>query len=579
MNLFENILEFTCAQVQGINPAWPTDRIAVEVPKDAAHGEMATNAAMVLAKEAGMNPRALAEQIAEKLRTHPDIIAVTLAGPGFINMSFKSDFWRALVANILEAQTNFGAVAKRSRDKINVEYVSANPTGPLHAGHVRGAVLGDALCNLLSFAGYDVVKEYYLNDYGNQVNILAQSVFLRYCEALGEKIEIPEGCYPGEYLMPVGAALAARDGDKWKDAEEGDWLPVFRQFAIDEMMKLIRADLASVGIEHDVITSERKLVEDGAVQSAFDYLQSKGDIYFGTLEPPKGELPDDWEPREQHLFRATDYGDDVDRPMKKSDDTWTYFASDVANHYDKYMRGAMKMVTAVGADHAGYVKRLEAATRAVTDRKGELKVLVFQIVRMLEDGQVVRMSKRAGNVILLSDVVERVGKDVVRLIMLTRKPDQIIDFDFAKVTEQSKDNPVFYIQYAHARVCSVLRKAQEIFGDAGSVSWDDHALSQSDFSHLVSAAEISLIRKLAQWPRLVAVAADHREPHRIAFYLQELAAELHSLWTAGKDDATLRFILEDDVKKTSARLALLRAAALVISAGLGIIGVVPAQQM
>ncbi|HRJ12060.1 MAG TPA: arginine--tRNA ligase [Alphaproteobacteria bacterium] len=576
MNLFDDVLMFVRDQLAAMNPAWPLDRVTVEVPKDPTHGEMATNAAMVLAKEAGMNPRALAEAIAEKLRAHPRIAEVTLAGPGFINLKFKPEFWRALLADVLSAGIKFGANAPKSLEKINVEYVSANPTGPLHAGHMRGAVLGDALCNLLLFYGHDVTKEYYLNDYGNQVNILAQSVHLRYREALGETIEIPEGCYPGDYLVPVGQALAARDGGRWLNAPEAEWLPVFREYGIEAMMELIRADLATIEVKHDVITSERKLVEDGAVQKTFDYLQQHNDIYFGQLEPPKGELPEDWEPREQWLFRSTEYGDDVDRPLKKSDGSWTYFASDVANHYDKYLRGALKMVTAVGADHAGYVKRMEAATRAVTDRKGELKVLVYQMVRMLDNGQIVRLSKRAGNIILLSDVVERVGKDVVRLIMLTRKPDQIIDFDFAKVTEQSKDNPVFYIQYAHARVCSVLRHAAEILPD---MKTDDIALAAADMTLLETDAEIAMIRKLAEWPRMVAIAAQHREPHRIAFYLQEVAAELHSLWTAGKDDTTLRFILPDDAKKTAARLALLRSAALVIAAGLGIIGVAPAEQM
>lgn len=576
MNLFEDVLKFVREQVAAINSAWPLDRIAVEVPKDPTHGEMATNAAMVLAKEAGMNPRALAEQITEKLRTHPQVAEVTLAGPGFINMKFKTDFWRGLIGDVLKSGKSFGANPSKSREMINVEYVSANPTGPLHAGHMRGAVLGDALCNLLAFAGHDVVREYYLNDYGNQVNILAQSTYLRYREALGETIEIPEGCYPGDYLVPVGEALAARDGKKWLDADEADWLPMFRQYAIDAMMDLIKQDLVTIGVQHDVITSERDLVEQGKVQEAFDYLQGHGDIYFGQLEPPKGELPEDWEPREQWLFRSTDYGDDVDRPLKKSDGTWTYFASDVANHYDKYHRGALKMVTAVGADHAGYVKRMEAALRAVTDRKGELKVLVYQMVRMLENGQIVRMSKRAGNVVLLSDVVERVGKDVVRLILLTRKNDQVIDFDFAKVTEQSKDNPVFYIQYAHARVCSVLRNAAEILP---AEKFDDAALAKADLALLETNAEIAMIRKLAEWPRLIAIAAEHREPHRIAFYLQEVAAELHSLWTAGKDDTSLRFILENDAKKTAARLALLRCAALVIAAGLAIIGVEPVEQM
>jgi len=576
MNLFEQMNQFVRAQVAAINPAWPLDRITVETPKDPAHGEMATNAAMVLSKDAGINPRQLAEQIAEKLRAHPHVAEVTLAGPGFINLKFAPDFWRALVPEILREGPKFGAANIGQGEAFSVEYVSANPTGPLLASHARGAVLGEALCNLLNFIGYKVTREYYLNDYGNQVNVLAQSVYLRYREALGEAITIPENCYPGEYLMPVGAALAARDGDKWLKAAEAEWLPVFRQFAIDEMMTLIRQDLAQLGIVQDNVISEKKLVESGKVQAAFDYLQSHGHIYHGVLDAPKGELPDDWEPREQWLFRATEFGDDVDRPLKKSDGTWTYFASDVACHYDKFRRGFKRMVNVFGADHSGYVKRIIAVTRAVTDKQADLDIEIVQMVRLLENGKIVRLSKRAGNLVFLSDVIERVGKDVVRLIMLTRRQDQTLDFDFAKVTEQSRDNPVFYIQYAHARICSVLRHAAEALPHE---KFDDAALADADLKLLDGTAEIAMIRKLAEWPRLVVAAALAREPHRIAFYLQELAAELHSLWTAGKDDATLRFILPESPEKTAARLALLRAAALVIASGLGIIGVEPAHQM
>jgi len=576
MDLFAQITQFVCAQVAAINPAWPPDRITVETPKDATHGEMATNAAMVLAKEAGMPPRVLAEQIAERLQTHPQIVEITLAGPGFINLKFTPDFWRALVPEILSAGKKFGATNIGKNEKFSVEYVSANPTGPLLASHARGAVLGEALCNLLSFAGYDVTREYYLNDYGNQVQVLARSVYLRYRQALGETIEIPKDCYPGDYLIPVGQALAARDGNKWMDAVEDLWLPIFREFAIAEMMKLITADLAALGIEQDNVISEKHLVESGAVQAAFDHLKSQGHIYYGQLEAPKGELPDDWEPREQWLFRATNFGDDVDRPLKKSDGTWTYFASDLACHYDKFLRGHKLMTNVWGADHSGYIKRMVAGTDAVTDQQGKLDIKIVQMVRLMENGQAVRLSKRAGNLVFLSDVIERVGKDVVRLIMLTRRQDQTMDFDFARVTEQSRDNPVFYIQYAHARICSVLRHAAETLP---AEKFDDAALTAANLKLLESDAEIAMLRRLAEWPRIVAAAAEVHEPHRIAFYLQEVAAELHALWTAGKDDAELRFILPDQPAKTVARLALLRTVALVIAAGLGIIGVEPVEQM
>ncbi len=576
MNIFQDVKLFVQQEMAVLLPNLPLDKITVEAPKDAAHGDMATNAAMVMAKPAGQNPRALAEQLAARLKSHPQVTDVTVAGPGFINLQLSPSFWQGQVKTILQSGARYGAADVGQGQPFNVEYVSANPTGPLLASHARGAVFGDALCNLLEFVGYKVCREYYLNDYGNQVNVLARSVYLRYREALGETVTIPDGCYPGEYLIPVGQALAAREGDTWLNAAEDEWLPLVRAFAIDEMMKIIKADLELLGIVQDVVLSERHLVESGAVQAAFDKLQADGHIYFGQLEAPKGEKPEDWEPRDQYLFRATDFGDDVDRPLKKSDGSWTYFASDVACHFDKFQRGFKLMANVFGADHAGYVKRIIAATRAVSGQQAALDIKTVQLVRLLENGQLVKLSKRAGNLVFLSDVVERVGKDVVRLIMLTRRQDQTLDFDFAKVTEQSKDNPVFYIQYAHARICSVLRHAAE---QLPQLKIADTDLTAADLSVLVAPEELSLIKLLAGWPRLVETAADLHEPHRFSFYLMEAAAAFHQLWTGVRDDATLRFLQPENPGLTAARLALLRATALVIAAGLNIIGVAPVEQM
>src|SRR5260221_1266409 len=460
---------------------------------------------------------------------------------------------------------------------VNVEYVSANPTGPLHVGHARGAVVGDVLAALLEKSGYQVCREYYINDGGSQVDTLARSAHLRYREALGETIaSIPDGYYPGDYLKETGRALAARDGDRWLGVPESTWLGPVRSFAIDAMMALVRPDLAAIGISHAVFTSERGLVENGAVDAALRRLGDAGLLYPGTLERPKGKLPDDWEPRPQTLFRATQFGDDVDRPVRKSDGSWTYFAADMAYHLDKYRRGSSVMIDVWGADHGGYVKRMQAAVKALTGGKGELDVKLCQLANLLDKGEPVKMSKRAGNFVTLREVVDEVGKDVFRFMMLTRRNDQTLDFDFAKVTEQSKDNPVFYVQYAHARAASVMRHAAEQFPDA---RLDDAALAAAPLDRLDDPLELGLIRLLASWPRIVESAAEAHEPHRIAFFLQEVAAQFHLLWTTGRDEATLRFLIAADPDLTCARLALVRAVALVIASGLAVFGVEPVEEM
>ena len=562
----------------GVLPAGSdTSRVTVEPPRDASHGDAATNAAMLLSKAAGMKPRDLAEKLAEKLREIDHIENVEIAGPGFINLRMADRFWLSQVSKVLELGTAYGQSDLGKGEKINVEYVSANPTGPMHVGHCRGAVVGDVLANLLAKAGYAVTKEYYTNDAGAQVDVLARSLHLRYREALGEDIgEIPQGLYPGDYLVEPGQKMAKRDGDKWVNAPEEEWLEEFRAFAIVEMMALIKEDLRLLGVSHDVFTSEDGLVKAGKVQSAFEHLEKKGDIYVGVLEPPKGKKPDDWEPRPQTLFRATDFGDDVDRPLKKSDGSWTYFASDIAYHFDKYERGFNLMIDIFGADHGGYVKRMKAATKAITGGEGDLDVKLCQLVSLFDNGEPVKMSKRAGTFVTLRDVVERVGKDVVRFIMLTRKNDAALEFDFAKVTEQSKDNPVFYVQYAHARVNSVFRQAAEAFPDQ---DFSPESLMNADLSQLSSEEEKLLVRRMAEWPRIVEQAAVAHEPHRIAFFLTEIAAEFHALWNKGRDNTALRFIVADDLAATLARLAMIRAVATVIASGLEVLGVKPVEEM
>lgn len=552
-------------------------RIAVEPPRDPSHGDVATNTAMVLAKRAGMKPRDLAEQLCQSLVKHESVTSAEVAGPGFINLRIADGYWRDRMRDVLRAGLDYGASNIGTGRKVNIEYVSANPTGPLHAAHARGAVVGDALALLLAKAGYEVCREYYINDAGAQVDTLARSTHLRYREALGEDIgAIPDGHYPGDYLKDVGRALAKRDGDRWLSMDEADWLAPVRAFAIDAMMAGVKRDLGLLGIDMHVYASERSLVTSGGVDAVMRTLDEKGLLYTGVLEPPKGKKPDDWEPRPQRLFKATDFGDDVDRPIQKSDGTWTYFASDVAYHLDKFDRGFADMIDVWGADHGGYVKRMRSAVRAVTGGKGALDVKICQIVHMMQDGKPVRMSKRAGTFVTLSDVIDSVGKDVIRFIMLTRRNDQPLEFDLAKVTEQSRENPVFYVQYAHARCHSVLRHAAEAmperdFGAAG--------LASVDLDSLTDSSELGLIKQLASWPRLVESAAEAHEPHRVAFYLQDLAAGFHALWNKGKDDATLRFIIEGDQAVTVARLALVRAVATVIASGLNVMGVEPLEEL
>jgi arginyl-tRNA synthetase len=534
---------------------------------------MATNAAMVLAKPAGQNPRALAEALAETLRQDPRVASAEPAGPGFLNLRLVPSVWQEVVRAAL-TDPGYGRSALGQGRKVNVEFVSANPTGPLHVGHTRGAVFGDALARLLDFAGWDVTREYYVNDGGAQVDVLARSAFERYREAHGLSPEIAEGLYPGDYLVPVGEALKEAHGDSLLDRPESEWLAPVRDFATERMLAMIREDLALLGIHMDVFSSEKALYGTGKIEQAIDRLRAQGLIYEGILEPPKGKLPEDWEPREQTLFRSTAHGDDVDRPVRKSDGSWTYFAPDIAYHFDKTERGFDFLVDVFGADHGGYVKRIKAVVAALTNDRVPIEIKLMQLVKLLKNGEPVKMSKRAGTFVTLRDVVEEVGPDVTRFAMLTRKNDVPLDFDFDKVVEQSKDNPVFYVQYAHARAQSVLRKAQEQGLDV-----NPRALAGADLSRLGHEAELKLARTIAEWPRLVEIAAKGFEPHRIAFYLYDLAGDFHALWNRGNDDGSLRFLQEGDPDTSRAKIALLRATAVVIAGGLGILGVTPANEM
>ena len=566
---FQKVVEQAVASLveQGMLPGGlDTSKLTVEPPRDFTHGDISTNAAMVLAKPAGTNPRTLAELLQPMLKIHADVSDVTIAGPGFINVKLKPEIWPRALQSVLQAKDSFGSSKLGNGVKVNVEYVSANPTGPLHVGHCRGAVFGDALAALLAFAGYDVAREYYINDAGAQVDVLAQSAYLRYREALGEDIgEIPAGLYPGDYLKPVGEALAREHGKALLG--QNDWLPLVRDKAIAMMMDMIRNDLAALAIKQEVFFSEKSLQTSGAVSGALDTLQKSDLVYIGKLPPPKGEVPADWEDREQTLFRASNFGDDTDRPLKKSDGSFTYFASDVAYAKNKIDRGFKQLIYVLGADHGGYVKRLTAVARAFAGDTVQVDVKLCQLVKLFRNGEPVKMSKRAGEFVTLRDVVDEVGADVVRFMMLYRKNEAPLDFDFAKVTEQSKDNPVFYVQYAHARISSVIRNAPANLG--GTV----------DFNLLTDDAEKALIRRVVEFPRVIEAAALAHEPHRISFYLYELASEFHSLWSKGKELPQLRFILEGQDTVTFTRLAFLRAIRYCLANGLKVLGVTPVDEM
>jgi arginyl-tRNA synthetase len=579
MNVFARVEQRVVAALEtlkseGTLPADLTvSGIEVSTPRDPAHGDLATNAALVLAKAARMKPRDIADKLREKLEVDADVAEAEVAGPGFLNLTFTPAFWQGLVRTILEEGADYGRATLGKGETVNVEYVSANPTGPMHVGHCRGAVFGDALCNLLAFAGYEVTREYYVNDAGGQVDVLARSVFLRYREALGDDIgEIPPGLYPGDYLKPIGAALAKKHGRDLLQKPEADWLPIVRAAAVKPLLKEIKADLAALNIKHDTFFSEASLTsgKKDKVKAAIEALRKKGLIYEGRLPRPKGHDDEEWEDREQTLFKSTEFGDDVDRALMKSDGSYTYFAGDVAYHYDKLQRGFDHYRNIFGADHIGYISRIKAAVAALSDGKADFAILVCQLVKVLRAGEPVRMSKRAGTFVTLRDVVDEVGRDPVRFMMLMRKNDAPLDFDLAKVVEQSKDNPVFYVQYAHARAASLFRNAQEVFPELAEGS---AAVHEADLSPLTDPGELDLIKRLALYPRIVAGAAQAEEPHRLAFYLYDLASALHTQWTRGNDSPHLRFIQAKDGLATAARLALIATTKQVIFSGLTILGV------
>ncbi|MFQ5439174.1 MAG: arginine--tRNA ligase [Paracoccaceae bacterium] len=580
MNLFSNIRTLVLGELGELQRAGDLPEgldlgnVAVEPPRDPLHGDMATNAAMVLAKPARKNPRDIAQALANRLIRDERIETADVAGPGFLNLRLARTVWAGMIPIILNEGAAFGRSSLGAGRKVNVEFVSANPTGPLHVGHTRGAVFGDALASLLDFAGFEVTREYYINDGGAQVDVLARSVFERYREACGHAPEIADGLYPGDYLVPVGEAVKERFGESLLDRPESEWLAQLRVLASDAMMETIRADLAALGVEMDVFFSEKSLYGSGRIEAALDVLRQKGLLYQGTLEPPKGKLPEDWEAREQTLFRSTEYGDDVDRPVKKSDGGWTYFAPDIAYHFDKVSRGFDELIDILGADHGGYVKRMKAAVAALSDGCVPLDIKLVQLVRLFRDGAPFKMSKRAGNFVTLRDVVDQVGADVTRFVMLTRKNDAALDFDFARVLEQSRENPVFYVQYAHARICSVLARA-----DAAGLLPDGADLGDADLTEIAHDAELSLVKKLAEWPRLLELAARNHEPHRVAFYLYDLASEFHTLWNKGNELPDLRFLQESNPQRSIAKIAMISATSVVISTGLGILGVTPMKEM
>ena len=580
MNLFAEIrsLVIDCLNHMEMNKDLPEGlnfaSVTVEPPRDTVHGDMATNAAMVLAQTSGLKPRDIAEKLASLLLADTRVAFAEVAGPGFLNLRLAPKVWENVLSAILQNPEQYGRAKMGLGKRGNIEYVSANPTGPLHVGHTRGAVFGDALASLLDFAGYEVTREYYINDGGAQVDVLARSVYLRYLEAHGQAVAFEDGTYPGDYLIDVGQSLKDKVGDAYVDADEATWLDDIRAFSTAAMMDLIRADLNSLGVHMDVFYSEKSLNGTGKIESAINDLREKGFIYEGVLEAPKGKRPDEWEPRKQTLFKSTDHGDDVDRPVQKSDGSWTYFAPDIAYHHDKVARGFDHLIDVFGADHSGYVKRMKAAVSALSAGSISLDIKLTQLVRLFKNGEPFKMSKRAGTFITLRNLVEQVGADATRFVMLTRKNDAPLDFDFAKVLEQTKENPVFYVQYAHARISSVLRKAI-----AANIAVDDKTLNSADLSALTDISEYKLASKLAEFPRLIEISARNNEPHRIAFYLYDLASEFHALWNKGNDHPDLRFLQESNVATSQSKIALIRATAVVISSGLGILGVTPAQEM
>jgi arginyl-tRNA synthetase len=574
MDIFADFAARVAAQLKALYPEASDELIAravVEPPRDAGHGDLSSNAAMVVAKPLGKNPREIATALVEHFKTDPDVESVEVAGPGFLNFRLEEPVWHRVLKSVDLLGEGFGKTDLGRGEKVNVEYVSANPTGPMHVGHTRGAVFGDALASLLAYVGYDVTREYYINDAGGQIDVLAQSAFLRYREALGETIEIPSGLYPGDYLKPVGEHLADVFGRELLAVPETEWMPKVKDLTLKMMLDLIKTDLANLGVEHDVFFSERTLHgQGGDIDLTLAWLREQGLVYQGRLDRPKGQIDDDYEDREQTLFRATNYGDDVDRPLVKSDGSYTYFAADIAYHRNKYLRGFKHMINVLGADHSGYVKRLQAAVKAVSGGEAEIDVKIMQLVRLLRNGEPFKMSKRSGDFIQLSDVVEEVGVDATRFMLLSRRNEQAMDFDFALVKEQTRDNPVFYVQYAHARTCSVFRTAESEL-PALDLSADE--LSRAPLELLVSPADVELMKAVAQWPRTVTAAALAHEPHRIAFYLYELAAAFHAFWAKGNQDRALRFVNPEDLKLTVARLALVGAVRQVLVNGLTVLGV------
>jgi arginyl-tRNA synthetase len=544
-------------------------KLTVEAPRDPSHGDLSTNAAMVLSKQAGMNPRALADILKPAIENIHGVENVEIAGPGFINIRLNGIVYLNLLKQILDDGLNYGQSSMGAKTPVNVEYVSANPTGPLTVGHARGAIVGDSMAALMDKAGYDVRREYYINDAGNQVNVLGESAYLRYREAHGEDITIPDGCYPGEYLKDVGQAAKAQEGDKWLN--DDDYLSFFRDFAVNYLMNEIKTDLAQIGIKHNLFYSEKSAVENGSVDRAITALTEKNLMYRGVLEPPKGQKPEGWEEREQVLFKSTDFGDDVDRPIQKSDGTYTYFANDIAHFYDVYQQGYKDLIVVVGADHGGYVRRAESAFKAMTDGEGKFHMPLCAMVNVWDNGKPVKMSKRAGTFITLRDVLDAVGAGVMRFIMLTRQSNQTLEFDYSKALDQSKDNPYFYVQYAHARCCSVLNHAKDMFGDLD--------LTHVNLDHLNRPETLDVLKVLSAWPKMVEQAASAREPHRIAFYLQDVASALHGLWNMGREDATLKFLIEDNRELSMAHIALISAVKTVIASALNVIGVDPLDEL